>query len=92
MNENIANYIKEHTKTLEDVEQFKMNFGKYKGVHVESVFYDDPQYLKFCWEKARMRLSPAIHKFIINNWKFILPAIIEQQKLELEVFSSSEEI
>ena len=92
MNDNISNYIKEHTNSLDDIEQFKLGFGKYKGVHIEKIFYDDPQYIKFCWEKARLRLSPAIHKFIINNWKFILTAIKEQNKLELEVFSSSEDI
>lgn len=83
----IQNYLRKNTVTPEDIKGMVMPFGKYKGMHVYRVFEDDPQYLRFCWDSARNRLTPQIHKFIKHNIVEIKKAVQAQEREELGLFS-----
>lgn len=84
--EKLVSYCDERTKSLIDKEGFCFNFGKYNGYHVTDVFKDDPQYLKYVYRKAKYRLPPRIHQFIIDNNKEIKAAIAAHDLKELDVF------
>jgi hypothetical protein len=79
-------YVKDRTKSVKDKQGFIFDFGKYKGVHVLEVVRDDPQYLKYVYQKAKYRLSPQIHKLIIDHAETLKQLIAEQELKEIDVF------
>lgn len=84
--EKLRNYVDERTNSIRDRQEFSFDFGKYKGYRVLEVFQKDPQYLRYIYEKAKYRLTPKIHEFIIDNSSDIKLAIEKQEKQELNVF------
>jgi len=86
MEENKALTLKESCKSYKELESYRFKFGKYIDQMIWDVAIKDPQYLKWLWINARMKLSPNQATFIYQYSTDIKTAIEKQDLAERDVF------